>query len=53
MTVLIGIIALHLLVIVRSKLPVDDRVPYVTVFLFTVVMVVFVVLMMYRMEPPE
>lgn len=53
MTVLLGIIAIHLLVIFRAKQSIRERVPYATIFFLTVMMVAFVVVMMYTMEPPE
>lgn len=53
MTVLLGIIGFHLLVILRAKQSIRERVPYVTTFFLTVLMVAFVVAMMYAMEPPQ
>lgn len=48
-----GIIVCHLLVILRAKQPIEERVPYATTFFLTVLLVVFVVAMMYSLEPPE
>lgn len=53
MTVLTGIVVFHLLVILRARLSIRERGPYVTTFILTVLMVAFVVAMMYTMEPPE
>lgn len=53
MTVLLGIIAFHFLVMIRAKQSIRERVPYVTIFFLTVLMVTYVVAMMYSMEPPE
>lgn len=53
MIVLFGIISTYLLVILRSKQSIRERVPYITIFFLTVLLVTFVVTMMYTMEPPE
>jgi len=53
MTVLLGIICFHFLVMVRAMLLNRERVPYVTTFFLTALMVAFVVAMMYTIEPPE
>ncbi len=52
MIVLLGIIAVHLLVILRAKQPILERVPFATIFFLTVLMVTYVVFMMYTMVPP-
>lgn len=53
MSILLGIIFFHLLVILRARLTIEERSPYATTFVITVFMVVYVVAMMYKMEPPE
>lgn len=53
MNVLLGIIIIHLLVILSAKKSIRERVPSITTFFLTAVMVMFVVAMMYTMEPPE
>ncbi len=53
MTVLLGIIAFHLLVILRARLSFRERAPYATTFFLTALMVAFVVAMMHTMQPPE
>lgn len=53
MNVLLGIIAFHLLVMLRAKQSIRGKAPYATTFFLTVLMVTFVVAMMYTMEPPE
>lgn len=53
MSVLLGIIVFHFLVMLRAKQSIKGRAPYATTFFITVLMVTFVVVMMYTMEPPE
>ena len=53
MTVLLGIIIIHFLVILRAKQSIREKVPYVTIFILTILMVSYVVAKMYTMEPPE
>ena len=53
MKVLLGIIIIHLLVMLRARQSIRERVPYVSIFVLTVLMVTYVVAMMYTMEPPE
>ena len=53
MTVLLGIIVFHFLVMFRARQPIRERVPYATTFILTALMVIFVVYMMYAMEPPS
>ncbi len=53
MTVLLGIIAFHLLVMVRAKQAISDRIPFLTVFVLTALMVAYVVFKMYGIQPPE
>ncbi len=53
MTVLLGIISFHLLVMLRAKQTISERVPFTTIFVLTLLMVAYVVFMMYGMEPPE
>ena len=53
MIVLLGIVCAHLLVMLRARMSSMDGVPYATIFVLTALMVVFVVAMMYIMEPPE
>ena len=52
MTILLGIITAHFLVMFRAKQSFKENVPYASVFFITVVMVIFVVIMMYTMPPP-
>lgn len=53
MSVLLGIIVFHLLVLLRAKQSIREKAPYASTFFLTVLMVTFVVAMMYIMEPPE
>lgn len=53
MIILIGIIGAHLLGILRAKLPINDRIPYASIFVITALMVAYVVRMMHTMEPPK
>ena len=53
MKVLLGIIFLHLLVIIRAKQPDGAEVPYLTIFLITLAIVLYVVYMMFSMDVPE
>ena len=52
MTVLLGIIGFHFLVILRAKLSEKERAPYGSTLFLTILMVTYVVAMMYTMEPP-
>ena len=53
MTVLLGIICFHLLVMLRAKQAFREKAPYVTTFFLTALMVAYVVFLMFGMEPPE
>jgi len=53
MTVLLGILISHFLVIIRANISIRERVPYVSIFFLTALMVAFVVAMMFTIEPPE
>jgi len=52
MTILIGIIGFHFLIILRAKQSNRGKVPYITTFFLTVLMVIYVVVMMHTIEPP-
>ena len=52
MTILLGIIGFHFLVMARAKQTSDDGVPYITTFLLTAFLVVYVIAWLYVMEPP-
>jgi len=53
MKILLGIIFFHLVVIFRAKFASNDSLPYVSTFLFTVLLVAYVVVMLFSMAPPE
>ncbi len=53
MKILLGIIFLHLMVIFRAKFTVNDRLPYLSTFFITVLLVAYVVVMLFTMAPPE
>lgn len=53
MTVLIGIILLHMLVILRAKYSERGKFPYISVFFITTLLVAFVTFMLFTMAPPE
>lgn len=51
MIILLGIVAIHLLVIVRAKWTPDDT-PYFSIFMISMMLVGFVMYMLVNMEPP-
>jgi hypothetical protein len=53
MKILLGIIVFHFLVMFRAKQKIRERVPYTTIFFLTAVMVIYVVAMMHKIEPPD
>lgn len=53
MTILLGIIFFHLLVIFRAKFSVSEGTPYLSTFFITVLLVAYVVVMIFSMTPPE
>jgi hypothetical protein len=52
MTILIGIIVAHFIVIFRAKQLIRESLPHITIFVSTLFMVVYVVIMMYTMKIP-
>lgn len=52
MKIILGIIAFHLLIIMRTNLSGSRRLPYIAIIVITLLMVVFVLFMMYTMERP-
>lgn len=53
MKILLGIIFFHLLVIFRAKFSGSDKIPYLSTFVITVLLVAYVVAMLFSMTPPE
>jgi hypothetical protein len=53
MKILLGIIFFHLLVLFRAKFFIRDGIPIFSIFLLTVLLVVYVVMMMFIMPVPE
>ncbi|MEX1261868.1 MAG: hypothetical protein WD381_04680 [Balneolaceae bacterium] len=53
MTILLGIIFFHFLVIFRAKFSEKDTIPYLSTFIMTALLVAYVVAMLFSMSPPE
>jgi len=53
MTVILGILVLHFLILLRSRMTAKTAVPYYTVFSLSVLIVLYVVFMMFTMAVPE
>jgi hypothetical protein len=52
MKILLGIIAFHLLVIVRSQVSKKEGPPYISVFFISVLLVLYVIVMLHLLEEP-
>ncbi|MEX0721759.1 MAG: hypothetical protein WD059_13885 [Balneolaceae bacterium] len=52
MKILLGIIAFHVLVIIRAKLSDEDNVPFISTAVITLLLTIFVAFMMFEMEEP-
>lgn len=52
MTILLGIIVFHMLVLIRSKMSSGEEAPYFSTFIISLLLVGFVVYMMFTMEEP-
>lgn len=53
MTILLGIISFHLLVLLRTQLTHDKRVPYGSLTTITLLLVIFVMITLVVMKEPE
>lgn len=53
MEVLLGVIFFHIMVILRAKIGINAKMPYISTFIITLLMVAFVMFMMYTIETPQ
>lgn len=53
MKILFGIIFLHMLVILRCKTSSSNKVPYISTLIISGLLVAYVVVMLFMMEPPQ
>lgn len=53
MTILLGIIGFHLLVLLRTQVLNDKKMPTASVVVITLLLVIFVMFMLMKMDEPE